>query len=120
MYDVAAGQSLDVDLIGANLPGGASAPLEILYNAQLLTYVSGSKGDVGAADVSSDATRGIISVALTLPDGSGSGDSAAIAHLTLRGAKPGVSYLVFRTPNVKDANGESVSTQVLASRIVVK
>ncbi len=120
VYDVAAGGSLDIDLIGANLPAGTSVPLEILYNGQLLTYVSGSKGDVGAADVSADATRGVISVALTIPDGAGSGDSAAIAHLTLRGAKPGVSYLVFRTPNLKDSNGESVSTQVLASRIVVK
>ncbi len=114
------GQQVDIDVIGAGLPSGSNAPLEILYNAQLLAFTGGSKGDLGAADVSADSARGVISIALTLPDGANNSDSSTVAHLTLRGVKPGVSYLVFRTPSLKDSNGESVSTQVRASRIAVK
>ena len=120
VYDVNNGQQVDIDVIGAGLPSGSNAPLEILYNAQLLAFTGGSKGDLGAADVSADSARGVISIALTLPDGANNSDSSTVAHLTLRGVKPGVSYLVFRTPSLKDSNGESVSTQVRASRIAVK
>ena len=120
VYDVNNGQQVDIDVVAAGLPSGSNAPLEILYNAQLLAYAGGSKGDVGAADVSADSARGVISIALTLANGAVNNDSSTVAHLTLRGLKPGVSYLVFRTPSLKDSNGETVSTQVRASRIVVK
>jgi general secretion pathway protein D len=120
VYDVTNGQQVDIDVIGAGLPAGSNAPLEILYNSKLLTYVSGSKGDVGTADVTADSARGVISIALSLASGASNSNGSTVAHLSLRGLKPGVSYLVFRTPSLKDSNGESVSTQVRASRIVVK
>lgn len=120
VYDVTNGQQVDIDVIGAGLPSGSNVPLEILYNSQLLAFVAGSPGDVGAADVSADSARGIISISLSLAQGSTNGDAATVAHLSLHGSKPGVSYLVFRTPSLKDANGVSLSTQVRASRIDVK
>jgi general secretion pathway protein D len=120
VYDVTNGQQVDIDVIATGLPSGSNAPLEILYNSQLLAFVGGSQGDLGAADISADSARGVISIALTLAQNASNSDAATVAHLSLRGTKPGVSYLVFRTPSFKDSNGVSVSTQVRASRIDVK
>jgi hypothetical protein len=43
-----------------------------------------------------------------------------LARLTLRGAKPGISYLVYRAPAMQNAAGQTVNAQVRASRIVIK
>jgi hypothetical protein len=62
----------------------------------------------------------VMNVSITLPSSVGVSQSAVLARATLRGTKPGVSYLVFRTPGMRDSNGETVSAQSRASRIVVK
>jgi general secretion pathway protein D len=122
VYEVAAGQDIDVGVLAANLPGGASVPLEIVYDPQLLTYVAAVKADIrtSAFDASTDPARGAIDIGVTLPSGAGVGSDASVARLTLHGAKPGVSYLVFRTPTIKDSNGDSVAAQLRASRVVIK
>lgn len=122
VYEVASGQSFEIKVLGANLPGTASIPLEILYNPQLLSYVSGQRGDIAAQsfDSSADATRGVLNVNLALGEGAVDANNAVLARVVMRGEKPGISYLVYRTPAIKTAKGESLSAQVRAARVVIK
>jgi general secretion pathway protein D len=122
VYEVAVGQDFEIRLMGANFTGAASVPLEILYNPQLLSYVSGAKGDVPADSFSSsaDVPRGVLNVALGLPASTSVSANAVLARLVLRGDKPGISYLVYRAPVIKNATGETLNAQVRAARVVIR
>jgi len=122
VYEVTSGQSFEIKVLGANLPGTANIPLEILYNPQLLSYVSGQRGDIATQsfDSSADATRGVLNVKLALGEGAVDANNAVLARVVMRGEKPGISYLVYRTPAIKTAKGESLSAQVRAARVVIK
>ena len=122
VYEVSSGQNFEIRVIGANLAGAANVPLEILYNPQLLSYVSGSKGDVAADsfDSSADASRGVLNVSLGLAGGAAPAGNAVLARVVMRGEKPGISYLVYRAPAIKTASGEALNAQVRAARVVIK
>jgi general secretion pathway protein D len=122
VYEVAAGQDFEIRLMGSNFTGAASVPLEILYNPQLLSYVSGAKGEVpvDSFSASADAPRGVLNVSLGLPASTPATANAVLARLVLRGDKPGISYLVYRAPVIKNATGETLNAQVRAARVVIR
>ncbi len=122
VYEVSSGQNFEIRVVGANLAGAANVPLEILYNPQLLTYVSGSRGDVAAESFNSsaDASRGVLNLSLGLAGGSVPGGNAVLARVVMHGEKPGISYLVYRAPSIKTASGETLNAQVRAARVIVK
>ena len=122
VYEVATGQEFEIKLIGQNLTGVTSLPVQILYNPQLLSFVRGERGDPApqAFAAEADEAKGLLQVRLSYASGTAPKDSGVLARLTLRGAKPGISYLVYRTPSITNAAGESVNAQVRASRIVIK
>jgi general secretion pathway protein D len=122
VYEVVSGQDFEIKVVGSNLAGASSVPLEILYNPQLLSYVSGAKGDaaITSFNSSADAARGVLVVSLDLAPNAVLPGNAVLARVTLKGVKPGISYLVYRTPAIKTAGGETVNAQVRASRIVIK
>ena len=122
VYEVATGQNFEMRVIGANLAGAADVPLEILYNPQLLSYVSGARGDVPADSFNSsaDASRGVLSVSLGLGGGAAPTGNAVLARVILHGEKPGISYLVYRVPVIKTASGDTLNAQVRAARVVIK
>jgi general secretion pathway protein D len=121
IYEVVANQELAIQIVGFRIPSGAAIPLEVLYNPQLLSYVSGAKGDLETRvfNASADPSQGVLKVVLDLAT-TQTAEQAVLARLVLRGAQSGISYLVFRAPNVKDANGQPVKSQVRAARVVVK
>jgi general secretion pathway protein D len=122
VYEVSSGQNFEIRVIGANLAGAANVPLEILYNPQLLSYVSGSRGDVAADSFNSsaDASRGVLNVSLGLAGGAAPAGNAVLARVVMHGEKPGISYLVYRAPSIKTASGETLNAQVRAARVVIK
>lgn len=122
VYEVTSGQDFEIKVVATNLTGAANVPLEILYNPQLLAYVSGAKGDVATEsfNASADASRGVLNISVGLAPNAGSGGNAVLARVGLRGVKPGISYLVYRAPAIKMTSGETINAQVRASRVVVK
>jgi len=122
VYEVSSGQNFEIRVMGANLAGAANVPLEILYNPQLLSYVSGSRGDVAADSFNSsaDASRGVLNVSLGLTGGTAPAGNAVLARVVMHGQKPGISYLVYRAPAIKTASGETLNAQVRAARVVIK
>ena len=123
VYEVANGQEFELRVLASNLGGGASVPLEILYNPQLLAFVSGARGDVAADsfDSSADAARGVLSLTLNLGRGAQAADNAVLARVVMRGTRPGISYLVYRAAAIRTASGEVVNAQMpRAARVVIK
>ncbi|MBI5783117.1 MAG: tetratricopeptide repeat protein [Gammaproteobacteria bacterium] len=121
-YETSAGQELQIGLVGENLFGATTIPIELLYNPQLLGFVRGEQGTPApqSFNVEADETRGVLRVALAYDPTSAPSGNAALARIVLRGNKPGVSYLVYRSLSLRNQAGETVNAQVRASRIVVK
>jgi hypothetical protein len=67
-----------------------------------------------------DEARGILRVMLAYDPASAPSGNLALGRIVLRGNKPGVSYLVYRSLSLRNPAGEMVNAQVRASRIVIK
>lgn len=122
VYEVVMGREFEIKLVGQNLAGVTSLPVEVLYNPQLLNFVRGEPGDPAPQSFASkaDVAKGLLQVKLSYAPGAGPKDNGVLARLILRGVKPGISYLVYRTPSITNAAGEPVNVQVRASRVVIK
>lgn len=122
VYEVAAGQEFEIKLVGENLSSAVKLPMEILFNPQLLSYSSGEGADsnVQSFNAEADTARGVLRVDIDYGAATVQSGSITFARIRLRGTKPGISYLVYRSPAIKNAAEESINAQVRASRIVVK
>lgn len=122
VYEAAPGQELSVKLTSQNLGGVASLPIEILYNAKVMSFVRGEAGEPSPQSFSAaaDSEKGVISVMLAYAPNTAPKDSAMIANLVMHTDNPGVSYLIYRTKTVSGASGETINAQVRASRVMVK
>jgi general secretion pathway protein D len=121
-YEVASGQELSIGLVGSNLAGVSDLNANVLYNAQLLGFVRGERGEAGAEtfNVQAGAGPGMVQVGVGFGANAAPADSSPFARLVLSGRQPGISYLVYQTPALKGSNGEVIDAQLRASRIVVK
>ena len=122
VYEAASGQNFEIRVVGSNLAGAANVPIEVLYNPQLLTFVRGDRGDVAADTFNAvaDASRGVIQIQLGWKQPAPAMDNAVLARVVLTGARPGISYLVYRASAITTADGQTVNAQVRASRVVIK
>lgn len=121
VYEAASGQEIELQLDARNLGGARQLPVEILYNAQLLSFVRVEKGDAQLQDfkVEADAERGLLRIEAAYPE-QPAPEGGKLARLVMRASKPGLSYLVCRAPALRDAQGEAVNAQVRASRILIR
>lgn len=121
LFEAASEQEVEVRLTGEHLSGVQSLPMEILYNPQLLTFVSAAAlPDMKAENfkVEPDAAKGVLRLQLSLPaDAPAAG---ALARVVLKAVKPGVSYLVYRSAMLTQSGGSTVNAQVRAARVVIK
>lgn len=121
-FEIESGKETEIRLIGQNLTGIQTLPIEILYNPQLLTFVRGAAGEPAPKSSSADAdqSKGVVRFNLAYEANDLKAANVVLAKLVLKGEKSGVSYLVYRQPALKNAAGENVSVQARASRIVVR
>lgn len=82
----------------------------------------GERGEIPVQSfhVEADEARGVIRVNLGFAPDAAPADNAVLARITLRGSKSGISYLVYRTPAIRNTAGEPVHAQVRAARVVIK
>lgn len=121
-YEASQGQDFRVELIGKDLSGISSVPIEILYNPQLIEFMNIEQGDVRPEnfDAKADKNKGVLKVQLDFSESGGPKNQTLLANLIMRGAKSGISYLVYRIPQLKNADGNTVQAQVRASRVFIK
>lgn len=122
VYEVAAGSDVSIKLTGQNLSGATALPIEILYNAQVMSFVRAEAGSPApqSFNATADEGKGEISLALGYAAGAVPGSASTIAVVTMHANKAGISYLMYRTRTVTGANGAPLDVQVRASRVVVK
>lgn len=120
-YSINTDSEVNVELTVSGLSSVKTIPIELLYNDQLLEYVSSSKGDVALNDFdvnrSSDRTLLNIEASVAEP---GKPLKGILGTLKFKGKQPGVSYLVYRMPALTTTDGKSLQAQVRASRVIVK
>lgn len=120
-YEVAIGQEVAIGLVGANMGDVSNLNVDVLYNAQLLGFIRGERGESGTAVFNAQGDTGGGKAQIEVGFGnSAPTDGAPFARLIMSGTRPGISYLVYQGPKVKSRNGEAVNAQVRASRIVIK
>ena len=106
------GQTLDLDLTAANLPGSASGEIVIRYNPDLIT-VNDATSPIGL-QTSVDASQGQISIMLS-SDASGS-TAQSIASLNITAKRAGLANLVLSNTS----GGLPTGSTLRSTRIVVR
>lgn len=112
-YTVLAGGEIEVQIYGENLENIKSLPFEVLYNPSLVSLWH-SEGELDEKN----STPGILRVPLYKINISND-KPVVIYKLKMKGIKPGISYLVFRTSEYQRENGDEVKTQVQTTRVIV-
>lgn len=121
VYQSNTGDELVIELVGQNIVAQDKMPVKILYNPQLLQFVSGQGSDLAKSfNISADPGKGLLTIDMGLQEQTPEGKSVVLGRITLRSKKPGVSYLVYRSPRIKGTTGIIVNAQVRASRVVIK
>ncbi len=121
VYEVNAEQEVQIGVTAQHLADVDHVPMEILFNPQLLKFVRGEAGDLAPKDIklTADEARGVLRIDATMAEGA-TATQGTLAKVTLRAAKPGISYLVYRAPTLSKRSGGTVTAQVRASRIVIR
>ncbi len=122
VYESATGKEFEIKLTGDNLDGATGLSAEVLFNPQLVKYLRNEPGSFATKDfkVEVDEAHGVLRVRQSYPENAPPHGSGVLARVMMRGDRPGTSYIVYRTPMLSGAGGESVNVQVRASRVVVK
>jgi general secretion pathway protein D len=122
VYEATAGSDLSIKLTGQNLAGVTALPIEVLYNAQVMSFVRADAGSPvpQSFNAAADESKGVISLKVAYAAGAAAQNESVIASITMHANKAGVSYLMYRSRTVTGANGAALDAQVRASRVVVK
>jgi len=121
-YEAALGQPVTLKLYGENISQLKDVPLAVAFNASYLKFVSAAAGSPQVEKVGSDTDEkhGLVRLNLSLkPDAQASGP-VELVDMVLNGYTPGISYLIFLNPTLKDKDGNDIHPQAHASRIIVK
>lgn len=121
VFEVSTNEEFTVTLMASNLKGISSVPVEILYNTSLISFVRADAGDkVANFDADADSGRGIARVSINFSSPIDTTGEVILGKLILKGKRSGISYLVYRSPILKNDKQERVHAQVQASRVVIK
>lgn len=120
-YDVDNGAEFTIELTGEGGAGLPQAPITILYNPKVISFLSGEPAANAPANINvqADQDKGEISVQLAQGSTSLDANGTAIAALRMKGVSPGTSYLVYRISSAEPGQGPA-APQLRASRVVVK
>lgn len=122
-YEKQVGQEFEIEVVAQNLPGVTSAPLEILYNPQVMSFVKADAGSSPAPQefsASADESKGVLSIKLDYADKAKAKGNLVVARLLMKANAPGVSYLTYTTQDVVGDGGKNIVARSRASRVVIQ
>jgi len=122
VYEAAVGQEFQIPIVASNFSGVTNVPVEILYNPLLAGFVRGDPGAIAPESfgAEADAAGGVLSVKMQFAPNALPDSGTVLARVVMKGLRPGVSYLVYRTPSIRTAGGQTLDTQVRAARGVIR
>lgn len=113
-------QDIPVNLILENFGSIAEMPVELLFNPNLIEFVSATKGDIsGQLVVDDESTKGIIKLTLSNIENI-SKEKTKMAQIMMRSKRQGISYLIYKATNYTNDKGVVQKASIRASRIVIK
>jgi general secretion pathway protein D len=120
-YEAKTGQEFEIELTGQNLSGVTSAPLELLYNPQVMSFVRAEAGKPSPDSFTAvaDEARGLLTIKLDYLADVKAKKNTVTARVIMKGIAPGVSYLTYGTQNVTGAAGKNLVARTGASRVVI-
>ena len=120
IYNVGNQQEVNIGLQAEHFDGIGEMPVELLFNPNLLEFVSLDKGEIeGEIEVQEESGKGVIRIKLSNVQGLPEGTST-LARLKLRSKQEGVSYLIYKSPTYTSAEGDTQRANIRASRIVIQ
>lgn len=121
VYRSKIGQEIEVVLLGRNMKGVKSAPVEVLFNTQLLQYVRASAGGAVTSTFNAgmDEAHGRLQLKIDFGAAGAPDGEIELARLVIQSQKGGISYLVYRAPIFATINGGNLNAQVRASRVLI-
>lgn len=122
-YEKSVGQEFEIEVVAQNLPGITSAPLEILYNPQVMSFVkadSGKSPEPKEFSASADEAKGVLNLKLDYSDKAPAKGNQVVARLVMKANAPGVSYLTYGTQDVVGTDGKNIVARSRASRVVIQ
>lgn len=119
-YQTRAGEEFEIVIKAAALDGAAELPLQMLFDPQLLEFVSAEAMDsrVGKIEAGLADEAGVLKLNLNLQGEPLDGDTDLV-RIRMKGLGPGVSYLVYRAVNYTTTDGGTLPAAVKASRVLV-
>ncbi|MEK6749076.1 MAG: secretin N-terminal domain-containing protein [Pseudomonadota bacterium] len=116
VYEVAAGEQIEIGLTAEGLASGATVTWELVYDKSLLTYLKAE--GTGIKQFAPEAKEaGVVRISGVVDNAGG----APITRLLFRAEKPGIAYLVYRAPTVTPASGGGpLVPRIQAARVVVR
>ncbi|MEW8084848.1 MAG: secretin N-terminal domain-containing protein [Candidatus Thiodiazotropha endolucinida] len=122
VYETTVGGQLEIGLIGQDLQGVTSMPLEILYNPRLLTFTDSNMTRTTLQDtqIEAESDKGLIRINMDMPVNGNEERQIQLIKLYLSALKPGTSYLVYRSTRLTRQDGTSVAPQLQTARVNVK
>jgi general secretion pathway protein D len=120
IYTIANEQEVTIGLQAESFGSIGEMPVELLFNPNLLEFVSLEKGGIaGEIEAQEEPGKGIIRIKLSnisgLPEG-----ATTLGRLKLKSKQEGVSYLIYKSPTYTSAEGDSQRANIRASRIVIQ
>jgi general secretion pathway protein D len=124
MYQGAVDQEMELQIKteNLNLSGIQNASMDILFNPELMSFVSATTGDIKAQDIkaSADSGKGVLHITLDFGAEAANQTAGSVARIIMRGVKPGISYLVYQGNEFKNLAGDTVVAQSRPSRVLIK
>lgn len=119
-YQTRAGEEFEIIVKAAALDGATQLPLHMLFDPQLLEFVSAEVMDPKVGKVTAGLTdeAGVLKLELDLQGEPVQGDTELV-RIRMKGLGPGVSYLVYRAVNYTTREGSLRPAAVQASRVLV-
>lgn len=113
-------QDIPINLILENFDDITEMPVELLFNPNLIEFVSVDKGNInGQLVVDDDSTKGVIKLTLSNLKDISKGKTK-MAQVMMRSKQQGISYLIYKATSYTNDKGVNQKANIRASRIVIK
>lgn len=122
VFEVPVDETAAIGLTGTGLAGVREMTADVLYNPQVLSFVRAERvaAHVQRVQADADAAAGAVHVRLSLRPEAESTESEPLVRLVMRGRRQGISYLVYKVPQLVKDDGTTSSAQTEAARMAVR
>ena len=122
LYEKTVGQEFEIEILAEGLADTKGGAMTVLYNPAIMEVVG--EATPASSNIllrsSPGDQEGSLLLSFVLNEPPESAGPIKIGSVFVKGKKPGVSYLIYRSPKLEQSKGEKVDAEKRASRVVIK